>query len=100
MSQLLTLIWLKWRLMRNSLRSSKAVVNKIASVLGMLLALIALGLGRFGSTSTFLGPGFEPATAEEFEDAAWATVLGLALGAGAAVLGGVLATREEISRVW
>ncbi|HEY3579799.1 MAG TPA: hypothetical protein VGK82_04620, partial [Pyrinomonadaceae bacterium] len=39
MSQLLTLIWLKWRLLRNSLRSSKAVVNKIASVLGMFIAL-------------------------------------------------------------
>ena len=50
MSQLLTLIWLKWRLLRNSLRSSKAVVNKIASLLGMLLAftfslLFALVLG-------------------------------------------------------
>jgi hypothetical protein len=50
MSQLLTLIWLKWRLLRNSLRSSKAVVNKIASILGMLIALVlslllALGLG-------------------------------------------------------
>jgi hypothetical protein len=40
MSQLLTLIWLKWRLLRNSLRSSKAVVNKVASILGMLLALV------------------------------------------------------------
>lgn len=40
MSQLLTLIWLKWRLLRNSLRSSKAVINKAASVLGMLLALV------------------------------------------------------------
>ena len=40
MSQLLTLIWLKWRLLRNSLRSSKAVVNKIASLLGMVLALL------------------------------------------------------------
>src|SRR6185503_6425299 len=50
MSQLLTLIWLKWRLLRNSLRSSKAVVNKIASILGMLLAfsfavIFALVLG-------------------------------------------------------
>jgi hypothetical protein len=50
MSQLLTLIWLKWRLLRNSLRSSKAVVNKIASVLGMLIAfafslVVALVLG-------------------------------------------------------
>ena len=40
MSQLLTLIWLKWRLLRNSLRSSKAVVNKAASLLGMMLALL------------------------------------------------------------
>src|ERR1044072_4543392 len=39
MSQLLTLIWLKWRLLRNSLRSSKAVVNRVASILGMLVAL-------------------------------------------------------------
>jgi len=50
MSQLLTLIWLKWRLLRNSLRSSKAVINKVASIFGMLLALtfslaVALALG-------------------------------------------------------
>ena len=50
MSQLLTLVWLKWRLLRNSLRSSKAVVNKAASLLGMLLVLafslaLALVLG-------------------------------------------------------
>lgn len=50
MSQLGTLMWLKWRLLRNSLRSSKAVVNKLATVLGMLAALVfslvlALSLG-------------------------------------------------------
>jgi hypothetical protein len=50
MSQLGTLIWLKWKLLRNSLRSSKAVVNKVATVLGMLAALafsliVALSLG-------------------------------------------------------
>jgi hypothetical protein len=50
MSQLLTLLWLKWRLLRNSLRSSRAVVNRVASILGMLLALflaliVALVLG-------------------------------------------------------
>jgi hypothetical protein len=49
-SQLQTLIWLKWKLFRNSLRSSKAVVTRLASILGMLAALvlallIALGLG-------------------------------------------------------
>ncbi|HKY28134.1 MAG TPA: hypothetical protein VJM12_09325 [Pyrinomonadaceae bacterium] len=50
MSQLSTLIWLKWRLFRNSLRSRKEVVNRVASILGLLVALafaiaIALGLG-------------------------------------------------------
>jgi len=50
MSQLGTLVWLKWRLLRNSLRSSKAVVNRLASVMGMLVALafsllVALALG-------------------------------------------------------
>src|SRR6476661_9560828 len=50
MSQLLTLIWLKTRLLRNSLRSSKAVVNRIASILGMVIAfafalVLALVLG-------------------------------------------------------
>jgi hypothetical protein len=49
-SQLLTLIWLKWTLFRNSLRSSKAVANRLATVLAMLAALalallIALGVG-------------------------------------------------------
>jgi len=50
MSQFLTLIWLKWKLLRNSLRSRKAVVNQVASVLGMLVTLtialaVAVGLG-------------------------------------------------------
>ena len=50
MSQLQTLIWLKWSLFRNSLRSSKAVVSRVATLLGMLVALglallVALGLG-------------------------------------------------------
>ena len=71
-----------------------------ALALLLMLALVAMGLGGFGGTTTFLGAAFEPATIEEFEAAGWATVLGFALGAGAAVLGGLLATREEISRVW
>jgi hypothetical protein len=66
----------------------------------LILALVAMGLGGLGATSTFLGAGFEPETVEEFEDAGWATVLALVLGAGSAALGGALATREEISRVW
>jgi hypothetical protein len=41
MSQLLTLIWLKWALFRNSLRTSKAVVNRLASLLGVVIAIVA-----------------------------------------------------------
>lgn len=57
MSQLGTLIWLKWRLLRNSLRSSKAVVNRVASILGMVIALafalvLALVLGFIAYTLT------------------------------------------------
>lgn len=62
MSQLSTLIWLKLTLFRNSVRSSKAVVNRIATVLAMLAALtlallIALGLGvaAYALTSPPLG---------------------------------------------
>ncbi|HKR22582.1 MAG TPA: hypothetical protein VJS17_08310 [Pyrinomonadaceae bacterium] len=57
MSQLQTLIWLKWKLLRNSLRSRKAVVNKLATVIGMVFALafscaVALGLGIAAYTLT------------------------------------------------
>jgi len=65
-----------------------------------MLVLVALGLGGLGGMTTFLGSGFEAGTVDEFAAAGWATVLALALGAGSAVLGGLLATREEISRVW
>jgi hypothetical protein len=71
-----------------------------ALALLLMLLLVAFGLGGFGATTTFLGPAFEATSVEEFQDAAWATVLALALATGSAVLGGVLATREEISRVW
>lgn len=50
MDQFAALIWLKWTLFRNAMRSRKAVLNKVASVLGVLAALalallIALVLG-------------------------------------------------------
>src|SRR6185369_16182906 len=50
MSQLLTLFWLKRKLLRNSLRSRKAVVSQAASILGMAIGLalalgVAIGLG-------------------------------------------------------
>src|SRR5262245_35643702 len=50
MSQLLTLLLLKWNLLRNSFRSTKGVVNNLATLVGMLAALalallVATGLG-------------------------------------------------------
>jgi ABC-2 type transport system permease protein len=50
MSQLFALVWLKWTLMRNSLRSRRAVVGRVAAALGMLAGLAlslvaALGVG-------------------------------------------------------
>lgn len=50
MTQFGALIWLKWTLFRNAMRSRKAVVNRIAGTLGTLAALalallIAVGLG-------------------------------------------------------
>lgn len=73
MSQLLTLIWLKWRLLRNSLRSSKAVVNKAASILGTLLALmlslvvaLILGIAAYALTQPdVLGDAFRHPAARD-----------------------------------
>lgn len=70
MSQLLTLISLKWNLLRNSMRSSKAVVNRLATLLGMLAALalalvVATGLGV--AAYAFSRPG---AMAEIFRESA------------------------------
>ena len=70
MSQLLTLIWLKWTLFRNSLRSSKAIANRIATILAILAALalallLALGLGvaAYALTSPEAGlHDFQPKT--------------------------------------
>lgn len=62
MSQLSTLLWLKWTLFRNSMRSSKAVASRIATVLGIAAALalalivaIALGVGAYAITSPEVG---------------------------------------------
>ncbi len=64
MSQLRTLIWLKWALFRNSLRKSKAVVNQLASGLTILVALalsllIAIGLGVAAYALTAPGAGID-----------------------------------------
>ena len=78
MSQLLTLIWLKWRLLRNSLRSSKAVVNKAASLLGTLLALalsllvaVVLGFTAYALTRPeVLGDALRRAQTHDLPEAA------------------------------
>src|SRR5215210_3640070 len=50
MAQLFALVWLKWTLLRNSLRSRKAVAGRVAAALGVVLGLtlslaVALGVG-------------------------------------------------------
>jgi hypothetical protein len=62
MSQLLTLIWLKWSLFRNSLRTSKAKVNRLVTLLAILAALslalliaIALGFAAYALSSPSFG---------------------------------------------
>lgn len=61
MSQLYTIVWLKWRMLRNSLRSKKAVANKFATALGILAALLlallvagGLGLAAYALTKPSL----------------------------------------------
>ena len=50
MAQLFALVWLKWTLLRNSLRSRRAVAGRVAAAVGVLLGLglsllVALGVG-------------------------------------------------------
>lgn len=67
----------------------------------VLLVLASIGAGSaFGGLAGVFGSGFDPVDVAALERAGWAAVLGLALAAGSAILGGLLATREEISRVW
>ena len=78
MAQLFTLIWLKWRLMRNSLRSSKAILNKAASIAGILIALVLsvmvaaiLGVLAYGlSTPGTLGNVFRRTASPSFSSSA------------------------------
>lgn len=52
MSQLFALVWLKWTLVRNSLRSRRAVAGRLAAALGMLA-----GLGLSLAAATGVGAG-------------------------------------------
>ena len=60
MSQLFALVWLKWTLFKNSMRSRKAAVGRAAATLGSLagLALALLVAVGLGTASYFLtSPG-------------------------------------------
>jgi ABC-2 type transport system permease protein len=63
MSQLLALVWLKWALTRNSLRSRRALVGRAAAAVGMLAGLalslaaaLGIGVGAYFIAET-AGPG-------------------------------------------
>lgn len=56
MAQLFALVWLKWTLLRNSLRSRRAVAGRVAALLGLLagLALSLLMAAAVGAGAYFL----------------------------------------------
>lgn len=75
MEQFNALIWLKWTLFRNTMRSRKAVISSAASGLGTIAALllalaiaVALGFAAYGLTS--LATGRAPTRAYQAADAA------------------------------
>src|SRR5918911_195116 len=91
MSQLGALVWLKWRLFRNSLRTGKAVTTRLASALAMLAALgfsLLVGFG-LGSAAYFFA---SPHAQENAELSKFAGGAGLALrGVGRALVLAALA---------
>jgi predicted permease len=66
MAQLFALVWLKWTLLRNSLRSRRAVAGRVAALLGLLAGLAlsltlaaAVGVGAYflAASAAGLPPG-------------------------------------------
>jgi hypothetical protein len=75
MDQFGALIWLKWRLFRNSIRSRKVVANNAASMLltlGALVAaiIVAMGVGIAAYGFSTLDKQFSPANARELKQTA------------------------------
>ena len=65
----------------------------------LLMALVAAGLGAaVGSAGSVFSGAFTPTDADALSDAAWGSVFALMLAVAASVLGGLLATRDEIRR--
>jgi hypothetical protein len=70
MAQFSALIWLKWTLFRNAMRSRKAVLSKIASILGTLAALaVALVIAVFLGIVVYrlLAPGSSEQILEQLQ---------------------------------
>jgi hypothetical protein len=77
----------------------------------LLLLFAGLGIGQvFGAAGAIFGGQFSPGAVdidvnqqqllEAFQDAAWQTLFAVVLALAAAVLGGLVGTREEFSRKW
>jgi hypothetical protein len=63
----------------------------------LLIAMVAAGLGAgIGASSEIFSGTFEPADTDAVSDAGWAAVFGLMLAVGSAILGAVLAARDEV----
>jgi len=48
MAQLFALVWLKWALLRNSMRSRRAAAGRVAAAVGLLAGLALSLLVAFG----------------------------------------------------
>lgn len=67
----------------------------------LLMALVAMGLGAaIGAAGNVFSAAFQPSDAQAATAAAWGSVFALALAVTASILGGLLATRDEIRRRW
>jgi hypothetical protein len=75
MDQFIALMWLKWRLFRNSMRSRKAALNRVASIVLTVAALggalvIALGVGIAAYGFSTLDRQFNAADARDLKQTA------------------------------
>ena len=65
----------------------------------LLVVVISLGAGAaLGSAAGVLSTSVEELTPDEIQNAGWGTVFALAIAMASAILGGLLATRDEVRR--
>lgn len=95
------------------IEESRGILNGFlvwALALALLMLLAAMGLSSaLGAVGEMFGPTFAPGSlpdadpqqlTEAFQAAAWQTVFAIVLSMVAAVLGGLVGTREEVRRDW